>query len=442
MNLRELLARQAELKQKGKKLAYVNGQNDAGGLRDLTAEESASLDAVYAELDAIEPTIAAARANAERLARLEGSTALGTGLVVPVNRSIQVGDDRRTQDPTGQFRSFGEFAQTVYRNSGNNRVGPLDERLALMQAAAPTNTHREGSSQEGYMVPPEYRDRVWRAVEHQADNFLAQVDLESTNSNAINDLYDDSNPWTAGGVSAVWRTELAQMTASRMLPEKPRTLRIDELYAFVVASEELIADAPRLTSRLEVKVPEAIGWTIDDAILYGNGVGKPLGIYNAASLISVAKEGSQTADTIVAANVIKMYTRLLPGSLARAYWRINSDALPQIMGLKFADDRPMWVNNYRDAPGGILLGLPIRFSQHSKTLGDKGDIMLCDMKGYYAARRAEAQQAESIHLYFDYNLKAFRTIVRIGGQPHLAAAVSPKNGSTTQGHFVTLDERA
>lgn len=442
MNLRELLARQAELKQKGKKLAYVNGQNDAGGLRDLTAEETTALDAVYAELDAIEPKIEAARANAERLARLEGNTALGTGTVVPVRSNIQVGDDRRTQDPTCGFESLGDFAVTVRRASLPGGAARLDERLAIMQAAAPANTHREGSSQEGYMVPPEHRDRIWQAVSGADDNLFEQSDVEPTNSNMVTDVVDETTPWGGNGITVAMRSEATAMTASRLTPEVPRTVRLDELYAYVVASEELLEDAPRLTRRLEVKVPEAIAWKLSDLVLYGTGVGQPLGIYNSGALISVAKEGSQTADTINAENIIKMYMRLLPGSIPRAYWRMNSDCLMQIMKLKFTDDSPMWVADYREAPGGRLMGLPIVFSQHAKTLGDKGDIMLCDMKGYYGLRRSEVKRAESIHIYFDHNLKAFRSVLRIGGQPHLRTPVSPKNGSTTQSHFVTLDERA
>ena len=91
----------------------------------------------------------------------------------------------------------------------------------------------------------------------------------------------------------------------------------------------------------------------------------------------------------------------------------------------------------------VLLGRPIRFSEHCKTLGTVGDIQLVDPKGYYALTKAGGIKfASSIHLYFDYGLQAFRWTIRLGGQPHLAAPVSPANGSTTKSHFVALATRA
>lgn len=439
MNLRELLARQAELKQKGKKLCYVNGIS--GEQRTLTADEETQFAAILADLEKLEPDIAAAQERNARLMRLEGTTSVASG-VVPVSGTISVGDNRAALDPTGGFQSMGELAVAVRRSSMPGGSHRIDERLALIQAAAPANTHREGSSQEGYMVPAEFRDRIWTAVDAADENLFDECDVEPTSSNMVSDLVDETTPWGGNGIVVGMRAEATQMVASRLTPEVPRTVRLDELYTFVVASEEILEDAPRLTRRLEQKVPQAIAWKLGDLVLYGSGVGAPLGIYNSGALISVEQEMSQGADTIVAENIIKMYMRLLPGSFSRAYWRMNSDCLMQIMKLKFEDDRPMWVGDYREAPGGRLLGLPIRFSQHSKTLGDKGDIALMDMKGFYGLRRSEVKRAESIHLYFDHNLKAFRTIVRIGGQPHLRTAVSPKNGTNTQSHFVTLDARA
>ena len=97
----------------------------------------------------------------------------------------------------------------------------------------------------------------------------------------------------------------------------------------------------------------------------------------------------------------------------------------------------------REAPGGRLLGRPILFTEHAKTVGDKGDLQLVNPNGYEAFRKQSGVQfAESIHLYFDYNIRAFRWIFRIGGQPVLSAPVSPAKGSNTKSHFVALADRA
>jgi len=233
------------------------------------------------------------------------------------------------------------------------------------------------------------------------------------------------------------------MTATRK-NIKPRSIALNELFAFLTATDELLEDAPRLENRLTNKVAEAITWKIDEAIFRGNGVVQPLGFMNAASLITVAIEsGPQTADTFVAANAAKMFSRLLPEGVGRSLWMINSDVIPQLMTMTLGD-MPIWTppaSGFQNAPGGFLFGRPIRFSEHCKTLGDLGDVVLADPKGYYGLRKEGVKYATSMHLYFDYGTTAFRWTFRFGGQPHLTAAVSPANGSATKGHFVVLAAR-
>ncbi|MHA1572153.1 MAG: phage major capsid protein, partial [Alphaproteobacteria bacterium] len=248
----------------------------------------------------------------------------------------------------------------------------------------------------------------------------------------------------ATGIQAKWRAEASQMTATKLVTE-PRQVRLHELYAFATATDSLIEDAPRLQDRLMRKAPQAIRYKIDEAIINGTGVGQPQGYFNSAALISVAKEGSQAADTIVTNNIAKMYSRLLSSGLSRAFWLVNSDVLPQLMTLVIGN-QPIWTPpnaGLRDAPGGFLLGRPVVFSEHAKTLGDKGDIQLLDLMGYYAAnKRSGIKFDSSMHLFFDYGMQAFRWTFRFGGQPYLSAPVAPANGANTKSHFVTLDERA
>ncbi|ETX26475.1 phage major capsid protein [Roseivivax isoporae] len=140
-----------------------------------------------------------------------------------------------------------------------------------------------------------------------------------------------------------------------------------------------------------------------------------------------------------------MYSRLMmiPGD--RPFWMTNQDTLPQLMTMTIGD-KPIWTPPSGDlsgAPGGFLLGRPVRFSEFAQTLGDKGDLQLISPRGYYGARRASGVKfASSIHLYFDYATEAFRWTFRYGGQPHLSKPVAPKNGNATKSHFVTLAERA
>jgi HK97 family phage major capsid protein len=407
--------------------------------RDLTDEEKARDDKINARLQ----TVAGEIEREERRREWERQVAaLPDG---NVQAHVTTLGPRSEEDPRRGFANMADFALSV-RNA-SRPGGVVDPRLRIPEAerradyqAAPTNFHRESGSDEGYMVPPAMRADIWELVTGTQD--LANlINAEPTSSNSVELLADESTPWGATGVQAYWRAEAAQMSASK-LATKAEQVRLHELYAFVLATEELLQDAPRLNDRLTRGAARAISWKTSVAIHSGTGAGQPLGFMKSAALVSVAKEANQAADTIVAGNVAKMYSRLLPGSAGSAFWLIAPDAFPQLP-LMTIGDQPVWHADFHTAPGGVLLGRPVYPSFHCETVGDKGDIVLVAADGYYLARRTDAPQfASSIHLYFDYNVQAFRWTFRIGGQPFLSAAVQPAKGSSALSHFVTLDARA
>ena len=436
MNLKALRQREHDLKAEGTALLdKAQKENRAS----LTAEEEARFAAIELELTELAAQIASAEQLADRRRSMQTSTAIAGGVTLP-HSQIQVGVQRESLDPRSGFASVAEFGRAVMRGSAGAPNFAIDARL---NAADPTGFHREGGSRDGYLVPPEFRDRIWELVNAQ-DNFLDDIDVEPTSSNVINDMVDDTTPWAAAGIKAKWRNEAQQMTPTRQ-NLKPRSIMLHELFCMVTATDELVEDAPRLENRLTAKSAEAISWLLDDTIMYGDGIAKPLGFFNSPAQVSVAKEAGQAADTIVAQNVVKMYSRVLSQGIARTAWYVNSDVMPQLMTMMLGQ-QPIWTppaTGFQNAPGGFLFGRPVRFSEHCKTLGDKGDIQLLDLKGYYGVRKeGGTRYATSLHLYFDYGLQAFRWILRFGGQPHLSAPVAPANGANTKSHFVSLDERA
>ena len=292
------------------------------------------------------------------------------------------------------------------------------------------------------MVPPAFRQAIWDVAMNE-DSLIPETDTEPTAGNSVEFLKDETTPWAATGIQAKWRSEASQMTPSKLVTEAEQ-MRLNDLYAFVTATDQLLSDAPRLANRLTNKAGLAIRWKANSAIVEGTGAGQPLGYMKAACLVSVAKETNQVADTIVANNVAKMYSRMINPS--QAAWYINQDALPQLMVMTIGD-QPIWTapnQGFTNAPGGLLLGRPVRFSEHCETVGDKGDIHFVNLRqGYYTITGAGGMQyAESMHLYFDYGLQAFRWTFRMNGQAYLSAAISPAKGSSTRSHFVVLDVRS
>lgn len=436
MNLKELRQQLQAKKQLGK--AALDEYNTLSAKADRTPEEDQRLAALDAELSELEASV---EELGGKIAKEEAHARRGALFATaPATRQAAGSAARTVGEPnperTGGFRSMAEFGLAV-RNANFNP----DPRLA----ALPANSHQNGGAAgEGYLVPPEFRDGIWDLVFEGAD-LVNLVSPEPTASNTVHIVKDETTPWGASGVQANWRAEGSQMSASK-IAQKGATVPLHELFAFVVATDELVSDAPRLNNLLTVQAARAIRWKASDAIMWGDGVGKPLGFMNAASLVTVAKESSQTADTIVAENVAKMFSRLLPGNISGAVWLANPDTLPQIMTMKIGD-QPIWTPpnaGFAGAPGGFLLGRPLMLSEHCDTVGDLGDIVLVDPAGYYAVTKQGGgiEFASSIHLYFDHGAQAFRWTFRIGGQPLLSAAVTPPRSTNTKSHFVALAERA
>jgi HK97 family phage major capsid protein len=414
--------------------------------REMSADEEKKVAALEAQLEKVNGDIRIAEDLADRRSRLKP---VSRGNVAEMEREpqragVNLPKVSREVDPTGGFANLGEFAMAVMRANPQNAGYSVDQRLgALYQSADPTGYHREAGSTEGFMVPPEFRNQIWDLV-FGDENLITQTDIEPTAANQVEWLADEATPWGGGGITARWRTEASQMSPQQ-ISTATRMLALHELYCFVTATDELLEDAPRLNARLTGKAAQAIAWTIDDTVIWGNGVGKPLGYMNSPALVTVAKESGQAADSVTVMNFANMFSRMIGGSIGRAQWLMNSDVLPQLIGMTL-NGHPIWTppaTGIAGAPGGMLLGRPVKLSEHCKSLGDKGDIQLVDLKGFYAARKASGLKfASSIHLYFDYGIQAFRWTIKLGGQPHLSAPISPAHGSSTKSHFVTLAERA
>lgn len=412
-----------------KMAAIMAAVDAAGGV--MTPEQSAEFDKLEAQHKA-EQEIKARR---EKLDAMKASEKQSAGRTVRVEH-ISEGIER---DPMNGFADLGDFARAV---AASCREGSgIDERLRIV--GAPTTPAKGFADDGGYAVPAGMRDEIWAEVYGAKDDVVSLVDQEPTNSNAVEIVKDETTPWGSTGVRAYWGAEGAQLTASQM-DLSGELVRLHKVHALVNASSEILEDGPRLARRLQVAAPAAIRYTIGDAIINGNGVGKPMGVLNAGSLVTVAKETNQTANTIVDDNITKMYSRLLAGAASRAVWLVNQDTFTQLAALTIGD-QPVWLppNGLVGGPLGTLLGRPVYSIEQCATLGTVGDIILMDPMGYYMPVKAGGTRFDSsMHLYFDYDVMSFRWTFRCGGRPYLSNAITPAKGSNTRSQIIALATRA
>jgi HK97 family phage major capsid protein len=428
--IRALLAKKSDLVGKAKAINELAGAES----REFTDAEQAQFDALSAQIKSVNASI-------ER-ATLIAQEELSLGAVaVADDAHISIADNREA-DPRRGFTSMGDYARAVMHAS---MPGNAPDQRLLIGAAAPSTYGGEGvGSDGGFAVPPQFAQDIYTHSLGE-DSLLPMTDNTTVTGNSMVFPKDETTPWGTDGVRAYWQAEATAATAT-----KPKlsttTLRLYKLMALVPLTDELLADTNALNSYLPSKVGDSIRWKTNEAILFGDGVGKPLGAFAATNnaVVTVSKESGQATLTLQALNIAKMVARLPAGSFPRSVWLCNNDVLPALWTLTLGN-YPIYLppsSGIQGAPYGMLSGRPIIVSQHCKTFTNAGDIVLVDPQYIRSIQKAAGvETATSMHLYFDADATAFRTTFRVDAQPKIVNPIAPFNGSNNLSPFVQLQTR-
>ena len=394
-----------------------------------TAEEIEQVRALLDERDQITAEIEALEA--ER----EAEQAFASRQVVddPAPAPAPSGGDARHG-----FQNAGEFFLAVHAAGTKHDIDP---RLRMGAAAASSFGNTATGADGAYLIPPEFSTRILELA-FPDDDLIEMLDDIPITGNSMTLPADETTPWGSSGVRAYWRQESTAATQTKP-NTKLKSMRLNELITLVPMTTELLDDATAAGPYVERRSAMAIRWKATDSLFNGSGAGQPVGVISSPGTVVQAKETSQTADTIVAANVAKMFSRCMLNPMSTV-WSINHDAWPQLF-LMTVGDRPVFIppqTGVTGAPGGFLMGLPVRLQDSCQTLGDQGDIVLGNWGDGYVSIRKSIQTQTSIHLWFDQGIDAFRAIFRFDGQPWLSAPMTPPYSAVTRSHFVTLAARA
>lgn len=422
----------ALLDKKAKQVAEARGitTKAEGEGRDLSAEEQTQFDGIMAEVNLTNAAIDRERNLIAQEAQL--------GISAVTN--FQVSDNIEADARRG-FQSFGEFASAVAQASIN--PDRKDQRLA----AAPTTFGNESSGADGgYAVPPQYSTDIWR-LSLGEDSLVPYTQNTEVTGNSMIFPKDETTPWGGTGVQAYWQAEAAAVNQSKF-QLGTEALVLHKLMAMVPVTNELIADSSAIGSYLSQVAPERITYKTNEAILFGDGAGKPFGALtnagnaNAPAVIQ-AKDVGQATNTVSNTNLSGMVSRLLVGQLKNAIWLATPDLLPALEAMTLGN-YPIFLpnNNLSESSYGMLKGRPLLLTEHAAAFSSQGDINLLSLKGYRTITKAGGlETATSMHLFFDADATAFRFIFRINGKPILSKPVTPPKSTVTRSHFVSLAAR-
>lgn len=447
---REILARMKELD------AAAKAES-----RDFTDEEQVEFDALDKELDelAVEKKALDERQKktaATRLKITEREKALsppgpgrrmtiGGGGVTPAERPrVTVVNHDYAADEGFGFRSPREFLVAVMQARPD--ANRMDDRLRpLWQAAAGSDEQQGGTdAYGGFLVPSTMLPQVFM-IPAEVDPFAGRVTQipMATPSVEISARVDKNHTSSvSGGFTVTRKAETVAATSSRSEFEQI-LYKATKQVGLAYVTEELLTDSPiSFASIVQRGFSDEFAAATLSERLTGTGAGEFLGILKSPCLVSVAKEGGQAADTIVKANLVKMRARCWRYGSPGTFWLANHDTIPQLADLNTGTGGvQLWLPSLREDVPDLLLGKPIFFSEFAETLGDQGDIIICNAGEYLEGEYQPLQSADSTHVRFVEHERAFKLWRRNAGAPWWRSALTPKKGASTLSPFVTLDAR-
>jgi HK97 family phage major capsid protein len=336
------------------------------------------------------------------------------------------------------FTSATDFLYSISEHSFKDR--DLATKLSGLKNAMSSMAGSDG----GFLIPEVLRAELLQvALETSVVRSRARVVPMDSLTVPFPMVDSTSNASSVyGGITGYWTEEGATLTESA--PKFGRVvLNAHKLTLYTEVPSELIQDSrPSMTALIDQMFPEAMAWFEDVAFFIGGGVGEPLGFLNAAATVSVDRTGSSSG-TVVWADVVAMYSRMLPQSLNRAVWIVSPDVFPALATMTVGNV-PVWIGNSPSgggaaSPWGTMLGRPLIISEKAKALGTAGDINFVDFGFYLVGDRQAMSARQSEDYRFKNDVTAFRVIERLDGRPWLNSAITPQNGSTnTLSPFVSL----
>jgi len=434
MNYQELI--NAEIKAADALLAAVNSEE-----RVFSAEEKEKYDAHLAKAEELQAAKADFEASEAKRASFKKPEAR-KGVSAPSAR-VEVGEPEFTKDEKMGFNNTQDFFKAVVGEAKATGNVTGDERLRYLGAAGSDEHRVTDNSSLGFLIPRGLMGGVLE-VTPESDPTMGRTNkIPMSNSTIDINARTDKNHTSSvtGGLTVSRTPETVAATSSKMKIEQI-TLKANELTGVSFVTNTLLNESPvSVAALLGNGFEQEFASKIFQEKLSGSGTGEMEGIMNSNALVTVAKESAQTADTIVFENIVKMYARLWGKN--NGLWIANHNTLPQLADL--GSDTVMkniWMPSSVTGAPSTLFGLPIVFSEYTETLGDKGDIILCDWSQYLEGDFQTMQNASSTHVRFLEREQTFLFSMMNDGRSHWKEALTPKKGADTLSPFVTLAARA
>ncbi len=202
----------------------------------------------------------------------------------------------------------------------------------------------------------------------------------------------------------------------------------------VIVSEELLTDASfGLDSYLVQEFGERIGVLEESAFAVGDGSGKPLGIANAASGVTVSQAAVGNSTTFTHAALVAFKFSIPYQYRRNGIWIFADNAVRNLYTLVDGQQRPLYAINLAQEAPDTLLGHPVYTSPDLATpaASAKSGIFGDVRRGYRIRRVNGFSMQRQNELHSDNGQVGFRGFTRVDGRVVLADALRVLQHSAT-----------
>lgn len=163
-----------------------------------------------------------------------------------------------------------------------------------------------------------------------------------------------------------WTPEIGEVTEDKNMSFGKREMKANQLTKLVKVSKKLIRDSNIDVQKLvQERIAYKLSATLEHNYLYGNGTGKPLGIFAQTSdnSSSIPTDRDIAVGTATAAitydGLVDAVSGLKSGYQHGAVWMLNKKAVAALRKLKDKQDRPIWNESLQAGQPSMLLGIPV-----------------------------------------------------------------------------------
>ncbi|HUT92908.1 MAG TPA: phage major capsid protein [Thermoguttaceae bacterium] len=362
-------------------------------------------------------------------------------------------------EATGKFEHFGEFLFKVRQAA--ELPSAADSRLRAAPMGSAPGMRGDVDSLGGFLIPDEYSSRILERM-YSTGELLSRIKAVGfylplqRNTIKIPRVVETSRADGArsGGIRGYWVGETSSITDSKPAVGQ-MTLTLNKAGALGYITEEMLEDAPASGAFLERLLTNELLFTVEDAIVTGDGSAKPLGLTNANCAVSVTIETNQTGSTVWGPNITSMWARLFAGCRKTSVWLVDQSVEPFLFSLTLEGRYGSAATSVEGIPlyypagsllnqgqYGILMGRPVIPVEYCAAVGTVGDIILWDPASYVLVDKAgDPKAASSIHVRFATDEQTFKATYRVDGQPTWASALTPHSAGDSLSCIVTLAAR-